>query len=97
MIKNRLISLQEAANILHVPYIQILTDPRLRKVKVNKYYTKDQTTNKLTMTDMKVESPGRFPMVYTADLTVYRYELLESKDKEKEKEKTKEKEKEKTK
>jgi hypothetical protein len=77
---DRLISLQEAARVLKIPYLQILTDARLRKVRVNKYYTREAETNKLTMTNMNVESPGRYPMVYTSDLKAYRFALLESKD-----------------
>jgi hypothetical protein len=69
-----MISLRQAAELLKVPYMQVLTDPRLKKTRVNKYYNKDGRIK-----EQKVETPGRFPMIKLSDLDVYRLELLAEK------------------
>jgi hypothetical protein len=70
---NRLITVQEAARMLNISYVEALTDERLKKVRVNKYYHPE--TKRLI--SQKIETPGRWPMVQLSDLEIYRLERQE--------------------
>ena len=75
---DNLISIQDAAKMLNIPYMQALQDSRLRKVRVNRYYSK--LNGKTYLREQKEETPGRWPMVKMSDLEVYRLELMNDKE-----------------
>ena len=72
---NRLVSIAEAAKLLGITYMEALTDERLKKVRVNRYYHQD--TKRLIA--QKIEDPGRWPMIRMSDLEVYKLERMAEK------------------
>jgi hypothetical protein len=75
MKEDQLITLKEAGRILRVPYMQVLTDSRLKKVRVNRYYSVDEDRRQ-HLKKVTIESPGRTPMVNVGDLRAYQLEIL---------------------
>lgn len=72
IIDNRLMTIRDASKQLNIPYMTLLMDKRLRKVRINRYYK-----NNKAIAEVKVESPGRFPMIYLSDLALYQIEIRE--------------------
>jgi hypothetical protein len=72
---NRFVTIQEAAAILNITYMEALVDDRLQKVRVNVYH--DHDTNRII--EVKIEASGRYPMVQMSDIEAYRMKLLENK------------------
>jgi hypothetical protein len=75
MNEDQLITLKEAARLLRIPYMQVLTDDRLKKVRVNKYYTLDEN-HRQRLKKVVIETPGRTPMIQVSDLRAYQLEIL---------------------